>query len=175
MLLKEGKGELVGWRDPDENRRWILENKSRELVDKQMSIREAVDRFVMDGDFLASGGFGHVRVSMNAIYEIIRQKKKNLVMAGKTAVHDLDMLVTAGCVNRVEAAYCFGHELRGLSPGSRRKIESGQCRVVAETSNAGFQFRLLAAMMGVPFIPARNMMGTDTFEYSSAKIIQDPY
>ncbi|MFZ5643610.1 MAG: CoA-transferase, partial [Bacillota bacterium] len=85
MLLREGKGELIGWRDPDENRKFIQENKSRVLVDKQMSIREAVERFVRDGDFLASGGFGHVRVSMNAIYEIIRQKKKNLIMAGKTA------------------------------------------------------------------------------------------
>ena len=175
MLLREGKGELVGWRDPDENRKFIQENKSRALVDKQMSIQEAVTRFVRDGDFLVSGGFGHVRVSMNAIYEIIRQKKKNLIMAGKTGVHDLDLLVTAGCVDRVEAAYCFGHELRGLSPGSRRRIESGQCRVVAETSNAGFQFRFLAAMMGVPFIPARCLMGTDTFEHSSAKVIEDPF
>ena len=41
------------------------------------------------------GGFGHVRVSMSIIYEIIRQKKQNLTMAGKTAVHDLDLLV--GC------------------------------------------------------------------------------
>lgn len=175
MASKEGKGELIGWHDPDENRDFIQRNKSRVLIDKQMSIQEAVSRFVKDGDFLASGGFGHVRVSMNAIYEIIRQKKRNLIMAGKTAVHDLDILVTAGCVDRVEAAYCFGHELRGLSPGSRRKIESGQCRVVAETSNAGFQFRFLAAMMGVPFIPARTMMGTDTFEHSSAKIIEDPF
>jgi len=175
MLLREGKGELIGWRDPDENRQFVRENKSRVLIDKQMSIQEAVAGFVRDGDFLASGGFGHVRVSMNAIYEIIRQQKKNLIMAGKTAVHDLDLLVTAGCVDRVEAAYCFGHELRGLSPGSRRKIESGQCRVVAETSNAGFQYRFLAAMMGVPFIPARNLMGTDTFECSSSKVIQDPF
>jgi len=53
---------------------------------------------------------------MAVIYEIIRQKKKDLVMAGKTAVHDLDMLIGAGCVNKVEAAYSFGHELRGLSP-----------------------------------------------------------
>lgn len=175
QVLKEGKGELIGWRDPDENRQWILENKPRELKDKQMSIQEAVAKFVRDGDFIASGGFGHVRVSMVTVYEIIRQKKKNLTMAGKTSVHDLDVLVTSGCVNRVEAAYSFGHELRGLSPGSRRKIEGGECKVPAENSNAGFQFRWLAAMLGVPFIPARNLMGTDTFEHSSAKIALDPF
>lgn len=174
-VLQEGKGELVGWYDPDENRRWVLAHKSRELKDKRMSVTEAVARFVQEGDFIASGGFGHVRVSMAVVYEIVRQGKKNLTMAGKTACHDLDVLITAGCVNKVEAAYSFGHELRGLSPGSRRKIEGGECQVVAEISNAGYQWRWLAAMMGLPFIPSRNLLGTDTFKQSSAKVVRDPF
>ena len=64
----------------------------RELVDKRMTVTEAVARFVHDGDFIASGGFGHVRVSMAAVYEIIRQRKRHLTLAGKTAVHDGDVL-----------------------------------------------------------------------------------
>jgi len=174
-VLQEGKGELIGWHDPDEARKWVIENKSRELKDKTMSAKEAVSKFVHDGAFIASGGFGHVRVSMAIIYEILRQHKKNLVMAGKTAVHDLDILVGSGCVNKVEVAYSFGHELRGLSPASRRMVESGQCKVVAETSNAGYQWRWLAAMMGIPFIPSRNLLGTDTANYSSCKVVKDPF
>jgi acyl CoA:acetate/3-ketoacid CoA transferase alpha subunit len=174
-VLKEGKGELVGWHDPDEARDWVFKNKSRELKNKTMSVKEAVSRFVRDGDFIASGGFGHIRVSMAIVYEIIRQNKCNLAMAGKTAVHDLDILVGAGCVNRVEVAYSFGHELRGLSPASRRRVESGQCKVAAETSNAGYQWRFLAAMMGIPFIPSRNLLGTDTGSYSSCKVVKDPF
>ena len=174
-VLSEGKGELLGWYDSDEARDWVLKNKSRELKGKTMSVKEAVLSFVRDGDFIASGGFGHIRVSMAIVYEIIRQRKRNLVMAGKTAVHDLDILVGAGCVNRVEVAYSFGHELRGLSPASRRMVESGQCKVVAETSNAGYQWRFLAAMMGIPFIPSRNLLGTDTGSYSSCKVVKDPF
>lgn len=174
-VLRRGRGELVGWHDPDENRRWIQENKSRELRDKRMTVSEAVSHFVHDGDFIASGGFGHVRVAMAVVYEIIRQGRKHLTMAGKTAVHDLDILVGAGCVDRVEVAYSFGHELRGLSPASRRAVETGRCRVVAETSNAGYQWRFLAGMMGLPFIPTRNLLGTDTFEYSSAVVVKDPF
>ena len=174
-ILREGTGQLIGWHDPDEARAWVLQNKSRDLKDKTMSVAEAVSRFVHDGDFIASGGFGHIRVSMAIVYEIIRQKKWNLVMAGKTAVHDFDILVGSGCVNRVEVAYCFGHELRGLSPASRRMVENGQCKVVAETSNAGYQWRFLAGMMGVPFIPSRNLLGTNTFDYSSCKIAKDPF
>ena len=29
-IITEGQGELIGWHDPDENRQWILENKSRD-------------------------------------------------------------------------------------------------------------------------------------------------
>ena len=174
-ILEEGKGELLAWRDPDEHRRWILENKPRSLKDKQMSLKEAITKFVRDGDYIAMGGFGHIRISMAAIYEMIRQGKRNLVMAGKTAVHDVDTLVASGCVNKVEVAYSFGHELRGLSPASRRAVESGQVKVATEISNAGFQWRFKAAAMGLPFIPTRVMLGTDTFRYSSAKVVRDPF
>jgi len=174
-ILQEGHGQLVGWHDPDENRQWVLENKSRELRDKQMTVAEAVARFVPDGAFLASGGFGHVRVSMAVIYEVIRQRRRHLIMAGKTAVHDADLLIAAGCVDRIEVAYAFGHELRGLSPASRRAVETGRCQVIAETSNAGYQWRFLAAMMGLPFMPARNLLGTDTLQHSSARVVTDPW
>jgi acyl CoA:acetate/3-ketoacid CoA transferase alpha subunit len=174
-VLQEGKGKLLAWRDPDEQRQWVREHKTRKLVDKRTTIADAVSRLVSDGDFLAMGGFGHIRVSMAFVYEVIRQKKRHLKMAGKTAVHDSDLLVAAGCVDEIEAAYTFGHELRGLSPASRRAVHTGRLKVVSETSNAGYQWRFLAGMMGVPFIPARNLLGTDTLSHSSAKVIDDPF
>ena len=174
-LIEEGTGMLLGWHDPDENRQWVRENKPRGMVDKRMSVKEAVSRFVHDGDFIVSGGFGHIRVSMSVIYEIIRQGKENLSMAGKTAVHDSDLLIAAGAVNKIVVAYTFGHELRGLSPASRRAVKEGKCRVVGEISNAGYQWRFLAASMGVPFIPTRMMAGTDTFRKSCAKKVKDPW
>jgi glutaconate CoA-transferase, subunit A len=174
-VLQEGRGELLGWHDPDENRRWVQEHKSRQLRDKRMSVTEAVRRFVHDGDFVAFGGFGHVRVPMAVLYEIVRQRKRHLVMAGKTAVHDLDVLIGAGCVDRVEVAYSFGHELRGLSPAGRRAVESGQCKVVGEISNGGYQLRFLAGMLGVPFVPSRALLGTETLERSSCKVVTDPW
>ena len=171
----ENSGELIGWHDPDENRQWVREHKSRAMVDKRTTVQEAVRKFVPDGCILAMGGFGHIRIPMALIYEIIRQKKRDITMLGKTAVHDIDLLIGGGCVSRVEVAYSFGHELRGLSPCGRRAVETGQVKVTGEISNAGFQWRFLAASMGVPFIPARSMLGTDTIKHSSAKIIDDPW
>lgn len=174
-LIEEGSGKLVGWEHPDEARRWKQEQKSRGYTDKLMSAEEAVARFIDDGDLFADGGFGHVRISTPILHEIIRQEIGNLTMSGKTAVFDMDLLVATGHVTEVEAAYSFGHETRGLAPASRRKIEGGECKVVAEASNGMLQWRFLAAMMGIPYIPSRVMAGTGTFEKSSAKIVEDPW
>ncbi len=174
-ILAEGEGERLAWMHPDEARRWMRDNKKRALVDSRMDIGEAVRRFTSDGDYFAMGGFGHIRVSMNAIYEMIRQKRRNLIMAGKTSVHDVDILIGGGVVDRIDCAYAHGHELRGLSPCGRRATESGRVKIVGELSNAAFQWRFKAAAMGLPWYPARVMMGTDTFRYSSAMIVEDPF
>jgi 3-oxoacid CoA-transferase subunit A/glutaconate CoA-transferase subunit A len=170
-----GKGELIGWHDPDEHREWVRKHKSMALRDKRMSAKEAISRFVSNGDLIALGGFGHVRTPITLVHEVIRQRKRHLLAAGKTAVYDLDLLVGAGCTDRVEVAYAFGHELRGLAPASRRKVEGGECRVVAELSNATYQWRFLAGMMGIPYIPSRGLGGTDTLAYSSCKVEKDPF
>jgi acyl CoA:acetate/3-ketoacid CoA transferase alpha subunit len=174
-IMDEGRGELLGWHDPDDNRAWVRDHKPRGLLDKRMSVSEAVSRFAHDGDFVAIGGFGHVRTPMALLYEIIRQGLRNLAVAGKTAVHDIDILIGGGCVSKVECAYSFGHEMRGLSPCGRRAVESGAVQVVAEISNAAYQWRFLAGMMGIPFIPARNLIGTDTFYKSACKLARDPW
>jgi glutaconate CoA-transferase subunit A len=64
--------------------------------------------------------------------------------------------------------------LRGLSPNSRRYIESGEVQVT-EWSNATLGWRYKAAAMGLPFLPARALLGTDTFTYSAAKEIACPF
>ncbi|TMT81766.1 CoA transferase subunit A [Haloterrigena sp. H1] len=174
-VIDEGNGELVGWEHPDDVRKWNSEKRSRAFEDKRMDAGEAVERFVDDGDLLASGGFGHVRISTPILHEIVRQDIEDLTLSGKTTVFDADLLIAAGAVSKVEAAYCFAHETRGLAPAGRRRVEEGDVEVVAEASNATLQWRFLAAKMGVPFVPSRILAGTETFEKSAAKIVEDPW
>ena len=54
-------------------------------------------------------------------------------------------------------------------------MESGKVKVVGEISNAGFQWRFKAAAMGLPFMPTRTMLGSDTLRKSSAKVVDDPF
>jgi len=90
-IIAEGLGELFQKTTPDEFREWTRKNKSRALIDKRITLREAISCFIKDGKYLAIGGFGHVRFPMVVIYEIVRQRIRNLSVASHTAVHDLSI------------------------------------------------------------------------------------
>ncbi len=176
--LPSGAGPM--FMDPDpETARAFFRDKPRAQVDKRMTVAEAVRRFVRDGDYLASGGFGTNRIATAAIHEIVRQKKRNLGFAGHTTTHDFQILAAGNMggeklLARVDASYIVGLEARGLSPHARRVMESGEVEV-CEWSNYALACRFRAAAMGVPFLPIRSMLGTDTLAHSAAKVIACPF
>jgi glutaconate CoA-transferase, subunit A len=154
--------------------------KPRGLVDKVMSVSDAVERFIHDGDYFATGGFGVNRIPTAVLHEVLRQGQKNLAFAGHTTTHDFQILCAGNLTGRgqtlakVDIAYVVGLEARGLSPHSRRVMESGTLETV-EWSNYTLALRFTAASMGVPFVPARSLLGTDTFAHSPAKLIECPF
>ena len=154
--------------------------KPRGLVDKVMTVAEAVQRFVHDGDYFASGGFGVNRIPTAILHEILRQGRQKLAFAGHTSTHDFQVLCAGNLTGRgqtiakVDIAYVVGLEARGLSSHARRVMESGTVETV-EWSNYTLALRFTAAAMGVPFVPARSLLGTDTFECSPAKLIACPF
>ncbi len=173
-ILKEGSGEIFCKNTPSEVREWTRKNKTRALIDKRMPIKEAIKKFVHNGDYLAIGGFGHIRIPMVSIYEIVRQHIKDLSVAGHTAVQDIDMLMAGGCVKNVDIAYVVGFELRGLSGVQRRLFESGEVKKTDYT-NGAMAYRLRAGAQGIPFIPVKVMLGTDTMLHSPGKVVRCPF
>jgi glutaconate CoA-transferase subunit A len=160
--------------------REVFRSKSRALVAKVTTVADAVARLVHDGDYFASGGFGTNRIPTAVCHEILRQRKQNLAFAGHTATHDFQILCAGNLTGRgqtlakVDAAYIVGLEARGLSPQARRVMESGALEVT-EWSNYALAVRFRAAAMGVPFLPVRSMLGTDTFRFSGCATITCPY
>ena len=174
-----GTGRL--FTDPSANHaRSVFRTKSRKLADKLMPVAEAVRQCVHDGDYLAIGGFGTDRIPTAVIHEILRQGRQNLSFAGHTSTHDFQLLCAGNLMGRgqtlarVEAAYIVGLEARGLSPHARRVMESGELEVT-EWTNYALAVRFRAAATGVPFLPARSMLGTDTLLQSGAKVIECPF
>lgn len=169
----DSQGELFTSPDVDAARKFFAQ-KSRAMTDKCMSVSDAVSQFIHDGDYLASGGFGGVRIATAVLHEILRQRRTRLGLSGHTATHDFQILAAGKCFDRCDIAYVVGLERRGLSPNARRYLESGAVRMT-EWSNATLGWRYKAAAMGVPFLPARSVLGTDVFQYSAAKEIICPF
>lgn len=172
-VLAQGHGELIQPPDMEAFRAWNRTHKTREMVDKLMDEHEAVRRFVTDGCYIGTELYGTVRAPMSLAREVIRQKPKNLRVSGQ-GVLELDMWLAAGLVEALDITY-IGMEVYGVSNGLRREVESGRVKRVVEWSNAALSWRLKATSMGVPFLPMRSMLGTDTFNYSAAKMVEDPF
>jgi glutaconate CoA-transferase, subunit A len=173
QVLESGIGEMIQPPDIEAFREWNRINKSRKLVDKLMSEQEAISRFVYDGCYIGTELYGTVRCPMSLARELIRQGKKDLRVCGQ-GVLELDLWMAAGLVKKLDITY-IGLEVYGTSNALRRAVESGQIVSCVEWSNASISWRMKATAMGVPFLPTRSMLGTDTLKYSSAKVVKDPF
>ena len=148
-------------------------NKPKALIDKQMSDAEAIDRFVNDGDYLGVELYGTVRCPISLMRALIRSGKKDFRIAGQ-GVFEADLLLAADLVREIDFTY-IGLEVYGVSNLLRQRVENGSVCKIVEWSNAALSWRFKAAAMGVPFVPTRCMLGTDTLKKSSAKVIECPF
>lgn len=172
-VLAEGKGKLFTDPDPDKAREFF-QKKSRAMTDKRMTVQEAVKKFIHNGIYFATGGFGANRIPTAIIHEMLRQGIRDLGFSGHTTTHDFEILCAGNCLKRVDAAYIVGLEARGLSTVARKVMQSGDIEVT-EWTNYALAVRLRAASEGVSFGIARNIMGTDTLKVSGAKVIECPF
>lgn len=171
-VIQSGIGELIQPPDINAFREWNRK-KQKAMVDKRMTEAEAVRRFIHDGDYIGTELYGTVRCPQSVVNEIVRQGVKDLRVAGQ-GVYELDILLAAGLVKALDITY-IGLEVYGISNCLRREVESGRVDTCIEWSNAGIAWRFKAAAMGVPFIPVRSMLGTDTLKYSAAKVVECPF
>ena len=166
-VLAEGRGEYLKV-DPDGFRDWVREHKDRALVPKLMSEKEAVEKFVQDGDYLLYECNYLQRGPSALIREVIRQKKKELWVGAKFTWVTAALLVGAGCVSKLDVGFFL------FGPTVEQAIREGRVKAY-EYSNVVMTNRIMAGAMGLPFLPTRSLGGTDNFAHSGAKLIEDPY
>jgi len=171
-VIESGLAELFQPPDPDGFREWVRTKKNTGMTDKVMSEQEAISRFVSDGDYIGTELYGTVRAPMSLVRELVRQGKKHLRVAGQ-GIHEIDLLLAADLIDTLDITY-VAWEVYGISSCLRRAVESGRVET-ADWSNGGITWRFKAAAMGLPFLPIRSMLGTDTLKYSAAKVVNDPF
>jgi glutaconate CoA-transferase, subunit A len=140
---------------------------------KLKSLTESIAELVWDGDLVYAAGFTHL-IPFAAGHEIIRQRKRDLVLARATPDLIYDQMVAAGCARKVIFSY-MGNPGVGSLRIVRSAIEQGTIEW-EEYSHFGMITSLQAGAAGLPFMPM-NQTGAEDLERANPKIrrIPDPY
>jgi len=134
-----------------------------ELKEKLVDLKEAAS-LIHDGSRIALGGFGMHNHPMAFVRELIRKGVKDLDIVGHVNGIEVDMLVGAGCVRKVETS-CVGLEEFGLAPCFRRAVEMGELQVAEYSETLAFE-RFMCSSRGQAFFPTRQLFGTDLPKYN---------
>ncbi len=154
--------------------REIIEKKDRGLREKVMSLTEAI-HLIQDGDHVAAGGCHYSRTPMAAIWELIRQKKKDLVYSRSISSTEGDLLLVAEATKHVITSWFSPGVTWGVSRAMRHYTQE-KLAVYEEWSHMSLGLRYRAGAMGIPFIPTRAMLGSDLFpRLPELKEMECPY
>ncbi len=144
--------------------------------DKLMTMKEAVSKYVKDGDVAYLAGFTHM-IPFAAGHEMIRQGKKNMVLCRATPDIIYDQMIAAGCAKKIVFSYA-GNPGVGSLRCFRRAYEKGvpQPLEIEEYTHFGLSGRLFAGATNMPFLPMRTNAGSDLPPQNPMmKTVKDPY
>ncbi len=127
---------------------------------KVATMRDAIAELVRDGDTVAIEGFTHL-ISFAAGHEIIRQRRRDLVLARMTPDVIYDQMVAAGVARRLVFSWLGNpgvgglHAIRRVTEGPAASLE------LEEYSHFGMVARYTAGAANLPFFPLRSYFETD--------------
>lgn len=129
---------------------------------KVMSAKEAISRFVDDGEELIIGNYT-VGTCVELVYEICRQGKKGFTLFSQSGILDVDVLVNAGCVDRLVSTYVLRSGGKRGGGAVQRAMQAGTLEW-EDYTNFNYNARLVAGMHGFSFMQVfEGVMATDLF------------
>lgn len=132
-------------------------------TNKVMPLKQAIETYVKNGSHISIGGFTLNRNPMAAVYEIIRQKVRNLHLYAHSNGVGLDELIGAGTVSKLEIAYAGSGRSAPTCVCFARAIQNQEL-LVEDYSNYMMSLRFMAGSMGLPFLPTLSGFGSDIME-----------
>jgi glutaconate CoA-transferase subunit A len=141
-----------------------------------ISLGEAVQRFVNDGDTVALEGFTHL-IPTAASHEIIRQNKRELTLVRMTPDLVYDLLIGAGCAKKLVFSW-GGNPGVGSLHRLRDAVEKGwpQPLEIEEHSHAAMANAYVAGASNLPFAVLRGYQGSDLVKVNPRiKFIECPF
>lgn len=142
-------------------------------MSKLTPLSQAIAAHVHDGDTVYAAGFTHL-IPFAAGHEIIRQSKKNLILARATPDILYEQMAAAGCARKLIFSYS-GNPGVGSLRIIRTEMEAGRLEY-EEYSHFAMITRLTAGASGLPFLPMKSV-GTDDLVKANPnyRTVVDPY
>lgn len=143
---------------------------------KILTMAEAVDQYVDDGDTIAIEGFTAF-ICFAAAHEIIRQQKQDLTLVRMTPDLVYDQMIAAGVAKKLIFSY-LGNPGVGSLYCVRRAVEKAipQPLEIEEYSHFGMVGRYIAGASKLPFFPLRSYLGSDMVKANpNIKFVDNPY
>ncbi len=130
-------------------------------MSKVTTMEEAIKRHVRDGDTVYIAGFTHL-INFSAGHEMIRQRKRNLVLCRPTPDLVFDQMIAAGCARKVVFSWA-GNPGVGSLRCFRRAVEHGiPNRIeIEEYTHFSMVARIYAGALNLPFMPLRTNICSD--------------
>ncbi len=118
--------------------------------DKRSSAREAIAKYVHDGDTLIIGNYT-LSLPCGLIYEVVRQRKKRLTLCSQSGHLSDEILAAGGCLDRLITAFVI--HLSGAAQGApiARLWKQGKLQI-EDYTNFQYNARLVAGMHGYSFM-----------------------
>jgi len=140
-----------------------------------VSLAEAVEQAIHDGDVIAMEGFTHL-IPFAAGHEVIRQRRRDLTLVRMTPDLIYDQLIGAGCVRKLIFSW-GGNPGVGSLHRFRDAVEHSwpAALELEEHSHAGMANRYAAGAADLPFGVLRGYRGTDLAAHTRVAFIECPF
>jgi glutaconate CoA-transferase subunit A len=140
-----------------------------------LSLSDAVEHIVRDGDSVAMEGFTHL-IPFAAGHEVLRQRRRELELIRMTPDVLYDQLIGMGAARKLVFSY-GGNPGVGSLHRFRDAIEHGWPHpiTIEEHSHAGMANRYVAGAADLPFAVMRGYAGTDLAARTNVKEIVCPF
>ncbi len=142
-------------------------------ADKRVSLAEAA-ALVSDGDIVVAGGCCYSRTPWAMLLELLRAQRRDLTLARNLMCYESELFLATGAANKLISSW-VGIGLRWGIPKVFRQYVERDPSIYEEWSHLSFGMRLLAASMGMPFLPTASLLGSDLLQRTPAQEMRCPF